>query len=72
MFEPNTLDTQFELENEIRRVANQDPRMIVNSVKAYPQENGILLEVEMAISPFNQAQLLSVFFNNSTNTAVLQ
>jgi phage baseplate assembly protein W len=72
VFEPNTLDTQFALENEIRRVASSDPRMIVNSVKAYPQENGILLEVEIAISPFNQAQLLSVFFNNATNSAVLQ
>jgi phage baseplate assembly protein W len=72
VFEPNTLDTQFDLENEIRRIANQDPRMIINSVKAFPQENGILLEVEIAISPFNQAQLLSVFFNNATNTAVLQ
>lgn len=72
IFEPNTADVQFQLENEIRRVASQDPRLILNSVKAYPQENGILLEVEIAVSPFNQAQLLNVFFNNATNTAVLQ
>jgi len=72
VFEPNTPDTQFQLENEIRRVANLDPRMVLNSVKAYPQENGILLEVEMAIAPFNQAFLLNVFFDNSTNIAVLQ
>lgn len=72
VFEPNTADVQFQLENEIRRVANQDPRLIINTVKAYPQENGILLEVELAISPFNQANLLSVFFNSATNQAVLQ
>jgi phage baseplate assembly protein W len=72
VFEPNTPDTQFQLENEIRRVANLDPRMILNSVKAYPQENGILIEVEMAIAPFNQAFLLNVFFDNSTNIAILQ
>ena len=72
VFEPNTADVQFQLENEIRRVASQDPRLIINSVKAYPQENGILLEVELAISPFNQALELSVFFNSSTNIAVLQ
>ena len=72
IFEPNTADVQFQLENEIRRVASLDPRMILNSVKAYPQDNGILLEVEMAISPFNNAFQLSVFFNNATNTAVLQ
>jgi hypothetical protein len=46
--------------------------MIINSVKAYPQDNGILIEVEMAIAPFNNATQLSVFFNNATNTAVLQ
>jgi phage baseplate assembly protein W len=72
VFEPNTADVQFQLENEIRRVANLDPRMILNSVKAYPQDNGILIEVEMAVAPFNNAFQLSVFFNNATNTAVLQ
>jgi phage baseplate assembly protein W len=72
IFEPNTADVQFQLETEIRRVANTDPRLIVNTVRAYPQENGILLEVEMAVSPFNQANLLSVFFNSATNIAVLQ
>lgn len=72
VFEPNTADVQFQLENEIRRVASLDPRMIVNSVKAYPQDLGILLEVELAVVPFNQATSLNVFFNNATNTAVLQ
>jgi phage baseplate assembly protein W len=72
VFEPNTFDVQNKLETEIRRVANQDPRLIVNTVSAYPQENGILIEVELAIAPFNNAQMLSVFFNNSTNTAVIQ
>jgi phage baseplate assembly protein W len=72
VFEPNTADVQFQLESEIRRVAALDPRMMLNSVKAYPQENGILIEVELAISPFNQAQFLNVFFSNQTNTASVQ
>ena len=72
VFEPNTFDVQQQLETEIRRVANQDPRLILNTVSAYPQENGILIEVEMAVAPFNNAQTLSVFFNNTTNTAVIQ
>jgi phage baseplate assembly protein W len=69
IFEPNTSDVQFQLENEIFRVAAQDPRIILNSVKAFPKENGILLEVELAINPFNQPELISVFFNSATNTA---
>ena len=72
VFEPNTSDVQSELENEIRRIANQDPRMILNSVKAYPQENGILIEAELAIAPFNQAQTLSVFFDSNSSTASIQ
>lgn len=72
VFEPNTADVQFQLQNEILRVASLDPRMIVNAVNAYPQENGILIEIEMAISPFNDAFSLNVFFDNATNQAVLQ
>jgi phage baseplate assembly protein W len=30
IFEPNTADTQFQLQDEIRRVASSDPRLIVN------------------------------------------
>jgi hypothetical protein len=72
VFEPNTFDVQQQLEDEIRRVANQDPRLVLNTVSAFPQENGILIEIELAVTPFNNAQTLSVFFNNTTNTAVIQ
>jgi phage baseplate assembly protein W len=72
VFEPNDAQTQFRLEDEIRRIANGDPRLIINTVKSYPQENGILLEVELAIAPFNNAEILNVFFNSLTNTATLQ
>jgi phage baseplate assembly protein W len=72
IFEPNTTDTKVQLQNEIQRVAAQDPRLIVNAVNSYVQENGILIEVELAIAPFNDPQILSVFFDNATNTATLQ
>lgn len=70
VFEPNTADVQFQLDNEIRRVASADPRLVLNYVRAFPKENGILLEVELAVVPFNQPQLLSLFFNSQTNTAI--
>lgn len=72
IFEPNDADTQFRIQNEIQRIVAQDPRLILNTVKSYPQENGILVEVELAVAPFNNAQVLNVFFNNITNTAVAQ
>lgn len=72
VFEPNTQDVQFALETEIRRIAEQDPRLIIDYVKAFPQENGILMEVQLAVVPYNQAAILSVFFDSSTNTASVQ
>lgn len=72
IFEQNTPDMQMQLQNELKRVASLDPRLILNSVQAYPQGNGILVEMELAVAPFNQAQLLTVFFNANTSTASLQ
>jgi phage baseplate assembly protein W len=72
VFEPNTPDMQFALENEIRRVASTDPRILLNYVKAYPQENGILMEVEIGVQPYQEALLLSVFFDSTTNKANIQ
>jgi phage baseplate assembly protein W len=72
IFEPNDADTQFRIQTEIRRVASSDPRILLNSVKSFVQDNGILLEVEVAIQPFNDATVVNVFFNNITNQAVLR
>lgn len=72
VFEPNTPDTQFKLETEVRRVAGLDPRLVVNLVKSYPEENGILIEVELAIRPFNNATTLDIYFDNLTSRATIQ
>lgn len=72
VFEPNTTDMQFQLENEIRRVASQDPRLDLNYVKAFPQENGILVEIELSVSPYNQAQIVSIYFDGTSSRALIQ
>jgi phage baseplate assembly protein W len=69
IFEPGTPDTQFKIEAEVRRIIELDPRIIVNTVKTYPEEHGILIEVELAVSPFNQATLLNLFFDNLSQQA---
>jgi phage baseplate assembly protein W len=71
IFEPNDADTQFRIQTEIQRVASSDPRLLLNSVKSFVRENGIHLEVEVAIQPFNDASIINVFFNNLTNQASL-
>ena len=69
VFEPNTADIVQAVQAEVRRVASADPRIQIASISVYPKENGILIELEMAVTPFNQAQLISVFLNQQTGTA---
>lgn len=72
VFEPNVSDSQFKLEQEIRRVASLDPRLQLNYVKAFPNENGILIECELAISPFNNAKIFNIFLSQGLNQASLK
>lgn len=69
-FAPNTPDVQYQLENEIRRVASLDPRLVINYVRAFPKENGILMEIELAVQPFVQTQVLTVLFDSNSSTAI--
>lgn len=71
IFEPNTLDVQTQLENEIRRLASLDPRLDLNSVHAFPSQNGILLEVQISVVPYNNPLTVGVFFNQQTRRATL-
>ena len=71
IFEPNTTGLQGEIEAEVRRVASLDPRLIVNSVTTSHQDHGILLEVELAVSPFNNANTLSILFDQNSAKATL-
>ena len=69
LFEPNVADVQVQIQNEIRRMAKLDPRITLGNVKAYPQDNGILLEVELTYVPTTNAEILSIFFNQQTRNA---
>ena len=72
IFDQNDLTTQQRIQTEVQRVASLDPRIILNTVSVYPQDNGILIDVEIAVAPFNQAQVLSLFANINTNQLTLQ
>jgi phage baseplate assembly protein W len=69
IFEPNTTDVRMLIETEIRRVAAMDSRIILNGVQAFPQDNGVLLEVEIAVAPFNNPMTLNITFDQATNKA---
>jgi len=71
VFEPSSADIRQAVIDEVTRVAGGDPRILLNSVVPYFQEHGILIEVEMAISPFNNA-IQTGFFLNRSNGQVTQ
>ena len=71
VFEPNTADVSTALQNEIRRVASSDSRINLNTIRAWQREEGILVEVQLSINPFNNPGDISVFFNPDTNGATL-
>lgn len=63
VFDPNTPDLRDQIEDEVRRVASSDPRLVINTIDVYSQENGVLIEMEIAITPFNNATQVGFFLN---------
>lgn len=68
VFEPNTSDVQQLIEREVRRVAGLDPRLTIGSLQVYSQDNGILIEMEIAVTPFNNVVQFGFFLNRFTGS----
>ena len=69
LFENQTQETIKSITQEIQRVAGGDPRIIVSNVEIFPQENGILIQLELAIIPSTDAERLSIFFDQQQRRA---
>jgi phage baseplate assembly protein W len=63
LFEPQLESVQGAIQQEIQRVTAQDPRIVINSIQSFPQDNGILLEIELEVVPSTDAERLSIFFD---------
>ena len=69
MFEPQGEPTNQAITKEIQRVIAQDPRVQVTDINIFPQENGILIELEVDTVSGQQGELLNIFFNSQTMRA---
>ena len=69
VFENQTQDTERNILAEVERVAGGDPRLYINSIELFPQQNGILIQMQITPVPGQNAQLLSVFFDQQTRRA---
>lgn len=71
IFEYNAATTQFQIESEITRIASLDPRIYLSEVKAYPYNNGILIEIQISVLPFNEPVAAKISLNTATNKATI-
>jgi phage baseplate assembly protein W len=69
LFESQSNETNQAITNELQRVAGGDPRLQIASIDIFPQENGILLEVQIQFVPSTDAERLGIFFDQNTRTA---
>lgn len=69
VFEPQTEETQTSIQTEVQRVAGGDPRIFISQVQAFPQENGILIQIELTVVPTSTAEQLSIFFDQQQRLA---
>ena len=69
LFENQTSETQTVLYDEVQRVIGGDPRLYLETVNMFPQENGILLELILQTVATTGAQRLAIFFNEVQRNA---
>ena len=69
IFEPNTIDMNKQLEQEVVRLTQLDPRIILNTLQLTNMETGIMIELELAITPFNNPTQLAILFDQGSKTA---
>ena len=64
IFENQTQDTERAILAEIQRIASLDPRIYLESADMYPQENGILIELQVTMVPGQTTEFLSLYSSN--------
>jgi phage baseplate assembly protein W len=69
LFESQTTETETAIVNEIQRVAGGDPRLQISNIEIFPQQNGILIQIEIQFVPSTEPQRLNIFFDQNTRTA---
>lgn len=69
VFEAQTPETQNGMVTEMQRVVGGDPRLYLVSVQPYPQDNGILLDMEVQIVGSTTAERLAIFFDQESRRA---
>jgi phage baseplate assembly protein W len=71
VFENQSAETQNAILAEVQRVIALDPRIVLTQANIYPQENGLLIEIQIQTIPGQTAQFLQLFFDQQNNIATV-
>jgi phage baseplate assembly protein W len=69
LFENQVQQLSQQIRAEIQRVAGGDPRLTINDIQVFPQENGILIQLQITVINTTNAEILSIFFDEQTRNA---
>jgi phage baseplate assembly protein W len=69
VFESQIPETSARILAELQRVAGGDPRIYISDAQVYPQDNGVLIELQVMIVPSNTAERLALFFDQGSRRA---
>jgi phage baseplate assembly protein W len=69
VFENLTPVTEEAILNEVQRVVQGDPRLAITNAQLYPQQNGILIELQVVVVPSSSPQNLSLLFDQQSRQA---
>lgn len=69
LFETQSNETEQAIVSELQRIAGGDPRLQISNIEIFPQQNGLLLQVELMIVPSVEAERLAIFFDQLSRTA---
>ena len=69
IFEPQTPDTIKQIEKEIQRIVDLDPRIQISSLVVYSEENGVLVELQGETVVGVGVETLIIFFGENSQSA---
>jgi phage baseplate assembly protein W len=69
VFDPNVAEITGSIEEEVRRIASQDSRIVLNEVTAYTWDNGILIEIQINFQPFNNLFDFGLYLDRESGIA---
>lgn len=71
IFEPLDQVVTDSITTELRKTIQKDPRVRIDDIQLYGQQNGVLVELFVTVLPTTEQQRLQLFFNEETQEAVI-